>query len=278
MIPGVSGATLKEWAQRSERRGFSSLVVDDRLVWGGYDVLITATIAAATTDSIGILTAVVLAPLRTNAAAFAKQVASIDRLSEGRLMLGLGVGSREEDFLASSVDMGSRGMLMNNLLERTRAIWQGRAEPIGPKPTSDGGPPLYFGGNAPAVFRRVAKYGSGWICATSGGIDGMRAGAAEVQRSWDAEAKPGSPRILALAPRFALGPNGQQAVDGYLRAYNAYRGEGANQRAATALVTPALVREQVARFEEAGCDELVISPCDANPDQVDLLADAIDVR
>ena len=275
MIPGVSSQTMRQWALRAEARGFSSLIVDDRLVWGGYDILVSAAAAAAVTERIGITAAVVLGPLRTNVAEFAKQVASIDRISEGRFVLGLGVGSREDDFLASGVDFHARGILMDALLERTHAIWHGAAEPIGPAPTNAGGPPLIFGGSSEATFRRLAKYGTGWICATSGGPSGVQAGAARARDAWSLAGRAGSPRILALTPRFALGPNGQDAVDGYLRAYNAYRGEGANQRAATALVRPELVQEQIARFESAGCDELVFNPCDADPEQVDLLADAI---
>ncbi len=275
MIPGVSSKTMREWAQRAEARGFSSLIVDDRLVWGGYDILISAAAAAAVTERIRITAAVVLGPLRTNVAEFAKQVASIDRISDGRFVLGLGVGSREDDFLASAVDFHSRGRLMDALLERTHAIWSGTAEPIGPAPTLPAGPRMIFGGSSDATFRRLARYGTGWVCATSGGPSGVREGAARARDAWKDEDREGSPRILALTPRFALGANGQDAVDGYLRAYNAYRGDGANQRAATALVRPELVREQIALFEEAGCDELVINPCVADPDQVDLLADAI---
>lgn len=278
MIPGVTAQTMKEWARRAEERGFSSIVVDDRLVWGGYEALISAAIAAAVTEKIKITAAVVLGTLRTNVAEFAKQVTSIDQISQGRFVLGLGVGSRSDDFDASKVDFSQRGPLMDALLERTAAIWRGEAEPIGPPPVAVGGPPLIFGGSSEAAFRRLAHYGVGWVCATSGGAAGVQAGKLRAQAKWDEAGRQGSPRILALAPRFALGPNGQAAVDGYLLAYNAYRGEGANQRAASALVRPELVHEQIKIFEEAGCDELIISPCDSNPEQVDLLADAIGAR
>lgn len=275
MIPDVSSKIMREWAQRAEARGFSSLIVDDRLVWGGYDILISAAAAAAVTERIRITAAVVLGPLRTNVAEFAKQVTSIDRISDGRFVLGLGVGSREDDFLASAIDFHSRGKLMDALLERTHAIWHGEAEPIGPAPVRPDGPPLIFGGSSDAAFRRLARFGTGWVCATSGGPSGVREGTGRARAAWESAGRQGSPRIFALTPRFALGPKGQSAVDGYLRAYNAYRGDGVNQRAATALVHPELVQEQIALFEAAGCDELIINPCVADPDQVDLLADAI---
>ncbi len=278
MIPGVEGDTMKEWAIRAENRGFDSLIVDDRLVWSGYEIMISAAAAAAVTETIKITAAVVLATLRTNAAEFAKQATSIDRLSKGRFVLGLGVGSRPDDFVASEVDITKRGKIMDGFLERVTSIWNGDAEPIGPKPFTPGGPPLLFGGSSDAMFRRLARYGTGWICATSGGIAGMKAGAERAQVEWEKAGREGSPKLLALVPRFALGPNSQDAVDGYLRSYNAYRGEGANQRASSALTTPALIREQLDLFEEAGCSTLIINPCDPNPDQVDLLAEVIASR
>jgi alkanesulfonate monooxygenase SsuD/methylene tetrahydromethanopterin reductase-like flavin-dependent oxidoreductase (luciferase family) len=275
MIPGVDSATLTEWARRAERRGFSSLIVDDRLVWSGYEILMSAAAAAAVTERIRITVAVVVAPLRTNVALFAKQVATLDQLANGRLVLGFGVGSRQDDFAASAVDFSTRGATTDALLERATAIWRGEAEPIGPKPVSPGGPPLLFGGSAPATFRRIGKYRAGWVCATSGGPDGLRRGRERAELAWEAAGHDGTPRMLALTPRFSLGPGGQEAADTYLRAYNAYRGEGAEQRAATALVRPELVQEQIELFEAAGCDELVINPSNPDPDQVDLLADAI---
>ena len=278
MIPGVDGTTMVEWARRAERRGFSSLICDDRLVWSGYEVLMSAVAAAAVTERIKITAAVVLAPLRSNVALFAKQVLTLDNVSNGRFVLGLGVGSRKDDFEASEVEFTSRGTLTDALLERVTAIWRGEAEQIGPQPVNAGGPPIIFGGSADATFKRLAKFGTGWVCATSGGPAGMRAGRERAQAEWEWAGRAGTPRILALTPRFSLGPDGQDEADSYLRAYNAYRGDGANQRAATALVRPELVHEQLAIFEEAGCDELIINPCNPNPDQVDLLADAIDGR
>jgi alkanesulfonate monooxygenase SsuD/methylene tetrahydromethanopterin reductase-like flavin-dependent oxidoreductase (luciferase family) len=278
MIPGVDSTTMREWAQRAERRGFDSLIFDDRLVWSGYEILISAAAAAAVTEKIKITTSVVVATQRTDVAEFAKQTASIDRISDGRFFLGLGVGSRADDFAAAGVDMTQRGKIMDALLERITKIWRGESEPIGPAPITPGGPPLLFGGASQAVFRRLGQYGVGWICATSGGVRGMQAGTVRAQAEWEKAGREGSPKICALTPRFSLGPDGQAAADSYLRAYNAYRDDGGNQRAAVALTTPALIHEQLDLFEEAGCAMLIMNPSNPDPDQVDLLADAIASR
>ncbi len=84
----------------------------------------------------------------------------------------------------------------------------------------------------------------------------------------------GAPRTLALA-YFALGDGARAAADGYLRDYYAFLGDYADMVAGSAAVDVDTVRQYVAAFAEAGCDELLLMPCDPDPAQVDLLADAL---
>src|SRR5262252_8700213 len=103
-IPGIEGRRLLEWARRAEERGFTSLGVIDRLVYDNFEPLIALTAAACATERVRLLTCVLLGPLRANPALFAKQAASLDRLSNGRLVLGMAVGSRDDDFQTSGLD------------------------------------------------------------------------------------------------------------------------------------------------------------------------------
>src|ERR671917_1705574 len=98
-IPGTSSSLILDWAKRADSGPFSSLGILDRLVYPNYDPLITLAAAAAVTDRVRLMSAVLLAPLR-GAGVLAKQAATIDALSGGRLTLGLGVGGREDDFQA----------------------------------------------------------------------------------------------------------------------------------------------------------------------------------
>src|SRR5579872_29370 len=100
-IPGVSGTLVRKWARLAEDGPFSSLAVLDRLVYGNYDPLTTLAVVAGETRRIRLMTAVLLAPLR-NVSVLAKQTASLDALSDGRLTLGMGVGGREDDYRAAS--------------------------------------------------------------------------------------------------------------------------------------------------------------------------------
>ena len=111
-------------------------------------------------------TSVLLAPLHTNTALFAKQAASLDRISGGRLVLGLGIGGREDDVAASGLTMAGRGRRFDEQLAEMQRIWAGEGRrdiaPMGPPPARPGGPELILGGSTEASFRRVACVAGGW--------------------------------------------------------------------------------------------------------------------
>jgi alkanesulfonate monooxygenase SsuD/methylene tetrahydromethanopterin reductase-like flavin-dependent oxidoreductase (luciferase family) len=100
-IPGASGSLVLDWARRADSGPFSSLGVIDRLVYKNHEAIISLAAAAAVTERVRLMTTVLIAPVR-DAALLAKQSATIDAFSGGRLTLGLGVGAREDDFRAAS--------------------------------------------------------------------------------------------------------------------------------------------------------------------------------
>src|SRR3954468_14132061 len=116
-IAGVERQQLLEWARRAEARGFSSLGTIDRLVYGNYEPLIALAAAAAVTERIRLATTILIGPYRANGALVAKQAASVDRLSGGRLVLGVAVGGREDDYQVSGVDFHTRGRRFEEMLQ-----------------------------------------------------------------------------------------------------------------------------------------------------------------
>lgn len=276
-IPDTEGRRLVEWAEAADQAGFSSLGTIGRLVYPNYDHMIALAAAAAVTGRIRLITSILIAPLYANAALLAKQAASLDRLSGGRLVLAVGLGARDDDYAASGLAKADRGRRLDKQLEEMKRIWSGEergyAGAIGPAPAREGGPQVIVGGHAEAAFRRAARFGDGWIM--GGGTPEMfsqMAGA--VEQAWQAAGRSGKPRKLSLA-YFALGPKAREHADSYLKHYYAWLGDVADQIAAGAAVNGEMVKSYVAGFEQSGCDELILIPCSSELDQVTLLAEAI---
>jgi alkanesulfonate monooxygenase SsuD/methylene tetrahydromethanopterin reductase-like flavin-dependent oxidoreductase (luciferase family) len=276
-VPGTEGRALIDWASAAEEAGFSTLGTIGRIVYPNYEELIALSAAAAVTSRIRLTTSVLLAPLYTNYALFAKQAASLDRLSGGRLVLGLGLGGRDDDFTASGVTTSGRGRRLEEQITVMKRVWSGEkfgtAGGIGPEPVRPAGPEIILGGQTEASFRRVARLADGWIM--GGGTPDMFAqGAAAVDQAWQEAGRPGKPRKLTLA-YFALGPNARAQADEYLLHYYAFLGDFAGQIAAGAAVSAEMVRSYADAFSSAGCDEIIWVPTGSTLDQVRLLAEAV---
>src|SRR5918993_938676 len=166
-IPGTRGSLILDWAKRADSGPFSSLGILDRMVYPNYEPLITLAAAAAVTDRVRLMPTVLLAPLR-GAGVLAKQAATIDALSGGRLTLGLGVGAREDDFQFAPASFHNRGRRFEEQLELMKRVWSGQAVSdeigaVGPTPAQAGGPELLIGGYTPVSIRRGGGGGGGGV-------------------------------------------------------------------------------------------------------------------
>ena len=271
------GPTLLQWAREAEQAGFSTLGTLDRLVYRGLESIVALTAAAAVTSRVRLTTSILIAPLRSNTALFAKQAASLDRLSAGRLALGLAVGVRPDDYRASGVEHGTRGKALTAQVGELRRIWAGErrgiAGPIGPTPVRAGGPELILGGHAPAAVARAARLGDGWIAGSSG-PHVFRQGAAAFTRARQEIGREDPVRMLALA-YYALGPDAVDSADRYLGEYYGFAPPYAKMVRQAAVTDEATLERVTKEFEQAGCDELILMPCSAGPDQVERLATAL---
>lgn len=168
---------FRDVARLAESLGFDSLWAGDHVSFANPIVDVTVALAtfAAVTSRITIGAGIVLLPLRPPALV-AKEFASLDYLSGGRVVLGVGVGGEgSKDFEAVGVPIGERGARANEAMLALRALFanspasfEGRFSSfdgvaIEPRPTQPGGPPLWVGGRSPAAVRRAARLGDGWL-------------------------------------------------------------------------------------------------------------------
>lgn len=273
-LPISDPAALLDWARRADAGPFSTLGLLDRVVYANPEPLVTLAALAGATSRIRLQTEVLLAPLR-DAALLAKQAATLDRICGGRFVLGLGVGGREDDHIATGTDLRSRGARMDAQLAVLRRLWAGEpygagAGPVGPFPARAGGPELLFGGFRPAALARVARFGDGFLAAAPPSWAGQLF--ASVSRSWSEAGRPGRPRLVAQV-NVALGPSELAAEAAReIAAYYAFTGEAARVVDAL-LTTPATIRTAIDAYADLGADEVMLYCWAADPTQVDRLAE-----
>ena len=270
-IPDVDQKSLLEFGKRAEARGFSSLGTVDRLVYPGFEPLVSLAAVAAVTERIRLATTVLLGPLRTNAPLLAKECATLDHLSGGRFWLGIGLGARQDDYEASAVSWDTRGRAFTRQLEQLRETWE--RDRIGPKPRTPGGPRLVVGGHAGPAIDRAARFGDGWIMGASG-PDQFAELAPKVDAAWEKAGHSEKPWKASLA-YFSLGPDAQASAERNIGHYYEFLGDYQSRIVESVATTPELVNAYIQAFERAGCDELIFFPGSKHLHQVDELAEVL---
>jgi alkanesulfonate monooxygenase SsuD/methylene tetrahydromethanopterin reductase-like flavin-dependent oxidoreductase (luciferase family) len=270
-IPGAQGQFIIEWACRADEGPFSSLGVLDRLAYDSYDPLITLGTVAGVTHRVKLATTIIIGPLHNNSL-LAKTAASLDALSEGRLVLGLAVGARKEDYNASGVDYRDRGKRLSEQLSSLRSIWEENR--IGPKTKRPSGPDLLIGGLSDQSYARMVRYTDGYV--HGGGPPRAFARAADkAYAAWSDAGRPGKPQLWAQG-YFALGDDAvNKAGYRYLKDYYAFTGPFAERIAAGLLTSPQAVAQFIRGYRDAGCDELVLFPTVPDLAQLDRLAEIL---
>jgi probable F420-dependent oxidoreductase len=219
---------IPEMAHNLEQAGFDSLWVadhivlprevrspypfapDGRVTWATdtpyFDALIALALAAAVTERVRLGTAVLVLPQR-NPVQFAKQAASIDVASGGRLELGVGAGWLAEEFTALGVPFERRAGRLVEWMRIARACWTGTPPAMSseryelpegtlclPRPAHD--IPLFVGGHSPAALRRAGRVGDGWLGQQSAGALDPDALAQEIAQVTAASEDERQPRIV----------------------------------------------------------------------------------
>ena len=293
-VPGTSTtlapAFLKEYARRADAAGFSTITHLDRLVYSNHEPLVALTTIAAVTHRIRLQTSVLLAPLRS-AGLLAKQAATLDAISGGRLTLGMAVGSRKDDYAVAPADPGDRGRRFDEQLTLMNLVWAGEDVggghgSVGPRTVQPGGPEVLIGGRVPTALRRVTKWGAGYVTGAVFSPDTARAVYKQVLDFWQEAGRAGTPRFVGTVA-CAIGDDQARRTAKSIDHYYHYRGPA--QRDAPAPTSAAVsdsrnnipstipaIREVLKACEEIGMDEVIVRPGVEEIDQVDKLAELLE--
>lgn len=263
-MPGIQSDDLAEWARRAEAGPFDSVGSLHRAAWDVLDPLDALAVAATTTERVELVTMVAVAPLY-GTEQLAARAAEVDRDSGGRLVLGLSVGARREDYEAAGADPRGRGRRLDEQLVALRDRWEEAGARV---------PPVLVGGTADIAFARMARWSDGYVHG-GGPPRALAAAVGKARDAWSEFARPGAPRIWGQS-YFALGD--EDAVErgrAYMREYYAFTGPFVERIVEDLLTTPQQVAARLRGYAEAGCDHLVLIPTGADPGQVDLLAEVL---
>jgi probable F420-dependent oxidoreductase len=238
-VPFASATENVRMAQRAEELGYHSVWGNDHVSTQAYvreefgqspnyysPLLVLASIAAATTQ-IKLCTALLVLPFR-HPVVVAKEVATLDHLSGGRVLLGVGIGAYREEFKAMygpAAGKRNRGEMLDESLEAITRIFQSEDAQFDgkyyqfsgvnsyPKPVQSPFP-IYIGGNSPEGRRRVAQYGQGWLPAVLSPEE-IQAGVEEIAKHCEAVDKDAS--NIDIAPQFtvSIGRTHEEAVKRY---------------------------------------------------------------
>ena len=266
-LEGTDRDLVLEYARRADDGPFTSIGVFDRLVYHSLDPMSTLSVCAGATEEIRLATSIIAGPLRSTAM-LAKKAATLDVLSDGRLTLGVALGALQEDYEAAGTDYRSRGRRFTGQLEELIQHWEG--DEIGPDPVQERGPQLLIGGESDPAYKRVVRFGDGWIGA---GGPPRRFGdcADSATAAWSEAGRPGNPDLWGHG-YYALGDESvAEAGEEYLLDYYSFTGPFAERIADGLLTTPQEVVQFVRGYEERGCDELIMFPAVGGIEQYERL-------
>jgi probable F420-dependent oxidoreductase len=274
------------FAKKCEAMGCHSMWTIDRIVYDNLEPLTILAAAAGATQKIRLGTSVLLANLR-HPSHVAKIISTLDFISNGRVTVGLGFGSRENDYKAVEIPFEHRGSRAVEQVELMKRLWtednvthKGKFYnvenlTVGPKPIQKPHPPIWTGGSAEVALKRAGTWANGFICGSSAIPD--------FPATWEkisgyAKAAGRDPNKINKAGLtfMAIDDDQNKAVktveDYVMRYYGRLRADVAN----TSLVgSPSAVVDRIGAFLSKGLDTLIIGLADPDPRQLDLFGDQV---
>ena len=264
MLPGLDRDTMLAWMRGVDEGPFSVLAAGERIAWPSQEMMATLAAAAVTTERVGLMASVSVAPMHP-AALVAKQAATIDVLSGGRLTLGLGVGGRDEDYRALGAEFDGRHQRLAEHVAEMRRIWSGEPpaegiHPVGPVPVQKGGPRLLSASMGPKSMARSAHWADG-VAGWDIGPDPVSVATSmkAFEAAWRGAERPGRP-FLQTSFWYGLGPSAPERVPEYAFRYLEIFGEATAKTLSSMAhaTSEAALRDLLPRLADAGCDEIIL--------------------
>lgn len=276
MARGYTRSTTLDWCRGIDAGPFSSISCGERITFQNQEMNVVNAAAAALTERVRVFVNLVVLPMHP-IPLIAKQIATLDVLSGGRVTLGVGIGGREHDYLAMGSTMARRHQRLDDGVAQLRDLWAGGAafegaDPTGPSCVQDGGPPILAGAMGPKALARAAQWADG-VSGFSIDADaaGMAAAAVAARQAWDDAGRAEAPKVVTGCFYTLGGDDPQSTLRGFTYDYLRIFGEEfARLMADGAPVWNGdRLLQALEQAEEAGVDEFILVPGTVDPSCLD---------
>jgi alkanesulfonate monooxygenase SsuD/methylene tetrahydromethanopterin reductase-like flavin-dependent oxidoreductase (luciferase family) len=282
MVPGLDRKAILAWCRAIDAGPFSSLACGERITYPNTEMRTLLAAAAALTERVRIVPTLYVLPMHATAVV-AKEIASLDVLSNGRVTLTVGTGGREHDYRASEKPFAGRYRHMDEQIAELRRLWRGEppfagADAVGPPPIQKGGPPIWAGATGPKALRRAAAWADGVAGFTTAGAPAEVANSfARVREAWEERGDGRTPRLVT-GFWYALGPGAESRLYEYAFAYLRLFGEAPARAMAKRcrVSSPAAFRDAARAIRDLGADELILVPTTTDVSELDRTLEALE--
>lgn len=257
----IDRQVLVDWCRAADDGPFESLSCGERINGPAVDMRVMLAAAAALTERVRIVPSLYVLPMHSAVRA-AKEIATLDVLSEGRVTVTVGVGGRPKDYRAVGVSFDRRHQRMDDQVAEMKSLWAGvppfeGADPIGPTPVQEGGPPILIGAMGPKAIRRGAEWADGIYAFSLNGVQSEMERMLGMARTAWTEAGRTSGPYQAGGFWYSLADDAEMKLRNYVIDYLEIAGRDAAEAIAKTLTrnTPEAVREGLENMRAAGCEE-----------------------
>lgn len=266
---------LLAWCRAIDEGPFSALSCGERITGYTVEMRTTLAAAAAVTSRVKIVPSLYVLPMHSPVWA-AKEIATLDLISGGRVEVTVGVGGRQKDYEAVGAPFAQRHQRQDDAVAEMRRIWRGEppcegADPVGPRPVQQPGPPILAGVMGPKATARAARWADGVYAWSGNGEKAEIGGMLErCEAAWQEAGRDTGPRRVG-GFWFSLADDGQRRLTEYVYHYVLNFGD-AVASAMSKLVTRSsadAVREGLDNLAEAGCEEMYLVPATADLAEVE---------
>lgn len=282
--PDMSRETMLTWFRRVEEGPFSSLSCGERMIGSSVEMSSTLAAAAAVTERIRIVPTLYVLPMHP-AIWVAKNAATLDVISGGRVTITVGVGGRDHDYRCMERERNKPHARMEAQVAQIRSIWRGElpfegTEPIGPKPVQPGGPPILAGVMGPGAIKRAARYADGvYSWSGNGNRDEMKGQLEAVRAAWTDAGRDTAPQHVA-GFWYSLVDDADRRLKEYVYKYTRIMGEDV-AKAMSSMVDRSsadAVRASLDAYEELGVEECMLNSATSDIAELDNLLEVLAKR